>query len=293
MKAHLGNQPVQVLDRSKNLFDEEKLVEVGAVKLSSGEYYFKYASTPFQKHIWDNTENYQGQLTIALDISYISPSSTEKGVTFKFNYTDGTVSGFSGNVAVNSGYQKMIMTSTSNKIVSYIDCSYGTATTQTYIKNFQLEYGTTATEYEPYIRRFNFHSPVNLIKMPYADGLSKTQNGITFTVDEETGWVTVNGTATAIADFNFVKQFTLTIPAHSIIKGCPNGGGGLTYEIQIFRNSDSAGTPHKTFRSTGENNNEVNTFGEFVAQYARIRIRAGVTVNNLVFKPELIKLLGD
>ena len=159
--------------------------------------------------------------------------------------------------------------------------------------DFMINLGATALPHQPYLQRYDMYMYDNLIKMPYYSGNNSTHNGITFTIDEQTGWIIANGTSTAIADFNLVKSFTLTIPAHSIIKGCPNGGGGSTYEIQIFRNSDSAGTPHKTFNSIGENNNGVNTFGEFVAQFVRIRIRGGVTANNLVFKPELLRLIGD
>lgn len=285
-------QKYNVVEKTRNLLNEDKLIDVGAVKTEKNEYYFKYASTPYKKIIWENTDGYEGQITVSYDVSFINDTgSSHLGCYPMFRYEDGTALGAIGSgIYNNMGYQHTTKTSTAGKKILYIDMGYATGSTQTYLKNVQFEYGTKETSYQPYIQRYKPYIVENLIKQPYADGTSKTINGITFTVDEQTGWVTANGTSTAIADFDLCKHYTLTIPAKSAIKGCPNGGSSSTYQIQIYRQKDAGETYHKNFSSWGETDNEANTWGEFVAQFVRIRIRSGVTVNNLVFKPELIKL---
>ena len=72
--------------------------------------------------------------------------------------------------------------------------------------------GSTAEEYEPFfegLRSAKVQSikseGANLIPYPYADGMSKTSNGITFTVNDD-GSIYANGTATATTYFYIAKK---------------------------------------------------------------------------------------
>ena len=115
----------------------------------------------------------------------------------------------------------------------------------------------------------------NFIPYPYVD-TTKTVNGITF-IDNGDGTITVNGTATATADF--MLSNSLAVKAGTIISGAPNGTSETTFEIQAFLDSDNY------IQTT--NNMEVAT-KDFNAP-AMIRIRSGYAANNLVFKPMLNK----
>lgn len=119
----------------------------------------------------------------------------------------------------------------------------------------------------------------NLIPYPYAE-TTKTVNGITFT-DNGDGSITANGTATKIASFSVIwlnyqlKKGTYTI------SGCPEGGN-ITTGFYIV-----CGTTTTRFATdTGDGGtfsieNDINDFT------FSLRINSGVTVDNLVFRPQL------
>lgn len=91
-----------------------------------------------------------------------------------------------------------------------------------------LNKGDTALPYEPYFEGLR-SAPVselvsegaNLIPYPYADGMSKTMNGITFTVNND-GGITVNGTATGNAVF-IIKGISGRYMKLSELLGVPEG----------------------------------------------------------------------
>ena len=82
---------------------------------------------------------------------------------------------------------------------------YGTGDCR--ISNIQIELGTEATEYTPYIDPSTVtltRCGKNLITAPYIHGTSRTHNGVTFTVNAD-GSVKVVGTATADSYFSLCK----------------------------------------------------------------------------------------
>ena len=76
----------------------------------------------------------------------------------------------------------------------------------------------------------------NLIPYPYTDGMSKTINGVTFTVSSD-GSVTANGTATADTEFFFARNKYFEQGAYTI-SGCPAGGNSSTYYIALGSSVD-------------------------------------------------------
>ena len=124
---------------------------------------------------------------------------------------------------------------------------------------------------------------------------SKTINGITYTVNDD-GSVTANGTATANAEFIFIKDTDDVIEFKNLIRdktvtlsGCPSGGGGTTYTLRKWGQSTS-GTYYDTgdgvtFTADAESldNNSWNF---------QIRVYNGVTVSNLTFYP-MLRLASD
>jgi hypothetical protein len=143
-----------------------------------------------------------------------------------------------------------------------------------------LNEGSTALPYQPYLQRYDMYLYNNLIKTPYVSR-NTTYNGVTFTVDEETGWITANGTATAETGF-WVKGTSFF---RDLSKGTYviTDGGSAKNENAVMRFGSNIYLTDN-MRYTFEPN-------QFQSIY--IRILAGTTVNNLVFKPELLKLIGD
>lgn len=112
---------------------------------------------------------------------------------------------------------------------------------------------------------------------------SKTENGITFTTNED-GSVTVNGTATADASINFVNKegshsFSFEAGTYKLT-GCPKGGSSTTYRLGM-------NIANTTFDIGEGVTSTINA--DVTGKVIWLAISAGVTVNNLTFYPMLIK----
>ena len=122
----------------------------------------------------------------------------------------------------------------------------------------------------------------NLIPYPYVR-TTETVNGVTFT-DNEDGTITVNGTATAniayvICQSNSVTtQVKLTSGCTYTLSGCPSGGGSSKYFLR------TGGT--KSYVDYGSNVSFTAT-SDYTNAGIVIQIMNGVTVENLVFKPQI------
>lgn len=117
----------------------------------------------------------------------------------------------------------------------------------------------------------------NLMPYPYTDGMSKTVNGVTFTVNTD-GAITINGTATGFALFifstgadkiNFIGGMTYYFSCrHGIISYLTEEGGEINY---IFSDSSPS-----------------FTWGEgWIFQSIYIQLNEGQTENNLTVYPML------
>ncbi len=111
----------------------------------------------------------------------------------------------------------------------------------------------------------------NLIPFPY-EKTEHTSNGVTFVVNDD-GSITVNGTATADAYFNFANSNLLKGTYH--ISGCPSGGSVTTYYLYLRGYDFDIGQGRYFTVKTSWSNNY------------QIMIKSGYTANNLVFKPQL------
>lgn len=149
--------------------------------------------------------------------------------------------------------------------------------------DIMLNEGSTALPYMPYfsgLKNAFFKEIVstgrNLIPYPYYDGMSKTENGITFIVNTD-GTITVNGTATDRAIYYIAGLYSVSPPKNCIMTGCPSGGGSNTYSLEAY-NED------QYYHS------DVGSGTLIPANFACrviIVIRQGTTVNKIVFKPML------
>ena len=120
----------------------------------------------------------------------------------------------------------------------------------------------------------------NLLTYPYVE-TTLTRNGITFT-DNGDGTITANGTATADTQFrlqdtavypNNYNPFVNLINQRVIITGSPDGSSKDTYAIQSIQTG--------IYGNTGFTISNSNLY-----RFA-IFIKSGITVENLVFKPQI------
>ena len=102
-----------------------------------------------------------------------------------------------------------------------------------------------------------------------------TVNGVTFTNNGD-GSITANGTATANTTVQLVGAMAVISGHKYVLKGCPSGGSTTTYSIATSGASD-----------IGNGAIIANTSA---TRYVWIGITNGTTVNNLVFRPNIIDL---
>lgn len=117
----------------------------------------------------------------------------------------------------------------------------------------------------------------NLIPFPYSDGdagVSIVNNGITYTVNAD-GSITANGTASALSRFAVKAGILNNIKNGEkvVLSGCPSGGGNNIYALYT-----------QTVNNYDYGNGVTFDWASNISGIA-IVIWAGVTVNNLVFKP--------
>lgn len=146
-----------------------------------------------------------------------------------------------------------------------------------------LNAGTTALPYQPYfkgLKNASFEKIVstgkNLVPYPYEKS-TKTENGITFTVNSD-GSITANGTTTVNPSiFNLAKI--------SLKAG--------TYALRSFANVENAGVCQFYIDIPSEPNDRTGngvTFtlqDDIVNKNVNIIVNPNQTVNNLIFKPML------
>jgi hypothetical protein len=170
--------------------------------------------------------------------------------------------------------------------------------------NIQLEEGTTATSYEPFVKheilvdnekytdtlnvgtsldnrsRVNILKSKNLLKYPYQN-TTKTINGITFT-DNKDGTITINGTATANCSFSLLGNYTNEKLEGDYIYGGINGN----IVVQVIYHNNSVGYVALA-RSEGTsvkiNKNKYNT------GYIELRVSSGTVCNNVLITPMMTK----
>lgn len=125
----------------------------------------------------------------------------------------------------------------------------------------------------------------NLLPYPYVDGTSKEMNGITYTVRED-GSILVNGTATELSFFTFnYGGNKKPLPIGNLVTDTGTGYGSDTVQIQndIYINGEYSMSLQTVTKSSAK-----RSFSDKVELGAsRIKVDAGVTINNVVVYPLL------
>lgn len=146
------------------------------------------------------------------------------------------------------------------------------------ISNIQIEVGTTATEYTPYIS--NFAGGDNLIPYPYPD-TTKTEGGITFT-DNGDGSITINGTATGEYVPSFHLMETKVFPkGNYIVSGNSTNGDMVVFLYGAYGSVNTIvqknGTD-ATFNLTEDTEVNISFYAEEGASY-----------NNVTITPQIVR----
>lgn len=174
-----------------------------------------------------------------------------------------------------------------------------------------LEMGTIAHAYEPISEsNVNLKDAIdkvstsqgssqgrNLISYPYYNGTSYESNGVTYTVNEVDGTITVDGKATKESDFRLISPYDTSDrkilelgQTYTLSDGVnqPNTSG---YQAPVYFQFVRIDTTKNDFNygiSTNYGNMTWTASDANLLQYGiRIVVRSGVTVDNVVLKPML------
>ena len=187
-----------------------------------------------------------------------------------------------------------------------INVGKGTSVSDLAIKPI-LEMGTITHVYEPISEsNVNLKDAIdkvptsqgrNLISYPYYNGTSYESNGVTYTVNEVDGTITVNGTATKESDFRLISPYdtsdrkTLELGQTYTLSDGVNQPNASGYQAPVYFQFVRIDTTKNDFNygiSTNYGNMTWTASDANLLQYGiRIVVRSGVTVDNVVLKPML------
>lgn len=125
----------------------------------------------------------------------------------------------------------------------------------------------------------------NELIYPWVEG-THTESGITFTVNAD-GKITANGTATDVAWFYIrgsADKFVPPVGKHRFY-GCPSGGTGDTYRIQVYAYHGTEQNPVYTYDYGNGGIVDILENTQYLS--IAIRISKGYTAKNLVFEPAM------
>lgn len=153
-----------------------------------------------------------------------------------------------------------------DKAIGVTDACEGIVTLKSTVKNiFKLDLNTT---------KANNASSGSWSSNNY------TLDGLTYTIDEETNIVTVNGTATKDTGLNLYPKEEIAIGEPIAYSGCPSGGSADTYQLRGYVKRDGSNIVLGNDYGSG-----YVCWGN-LTQLLRliISIKSGVVCNNLKFK---------
>ena len=140
---------VTVQRTGKNLFDQDAFFGAhGGVKQEDGSWYYNLLSTIAPgSAIWKNVSGYDGQISLSLIRKTLNASGSQ-GARFKWKYVDGTT----GTIYIDNSteYVQFTNVSTAGKVVEEVEWDFGSSNNSTWIKDMSINFGSTATAYEPY-----------------------------------------------------------------------------------------------------------------------------------------------
>lgn len=249
---------VDVSVRSKNLVSIGEYPITLSGNAITGRVFSCDISTPF---------------TVSCDIT-INDIGNQGGAFIAFTYDDGTASYLVPKTSSGTN----VLTISNGKRLIKVELINWTGVVGS-LNWFQLEEGTTATEYEPYV------DPSAITVTKYGKNLfpsfdSETNNGVT--LSRVGNYYVLNGTATASGFF--VRTRSLPAGTYTISASNPTHNNNALALVQIY--SHTVGYQLTAW------DNAVNAAATATIQAAndwqfRIRYENGVTYKNFIVKPQL------
>lgn len=239
--------------------------------------------------IYDNTHGTKKDFIVKPGIKYTVSGIPNGALSTTYYLRITTINDRAHDFADNSYTQQFNITEDTAVKWVFVTVKKGVTVNNVVFKP-QLELGTTATAYTPYVPDLTAvkvkKQGKNLIPYPYLNS-TKTIAGITFTVNSD-GTITANGTAevngkATNAYFEITSISTFYIPrGNYILSGCPSGGSSTTYNLAAV---NGRGASYTKFRQDIGNGITLSSSGEY--WIITCRIMGGQTVENLTFKPQL------
>lgn len=215
--------------------------------------------------------------TISFDYLLLEQGKWDSGIKLVVYKNDLTV------LATQNSYGNLgVTTRFSLTVTADTDCTVGLCfrinNNYVTISNIQIEQGTTATEYTPYIS--NFAGGENLIPYPYPD-TTQTIGGITFT-DNGDGSITMDGTVTTegVPYFNLMETKVFS-KGNYIISGNSTNGDMVMFLYGAYGSVNTIvqknGTD-ATFSLTEDTEVNISFYAEEGASY-----------NNVTITPQIVR----
>ena len=167
-----------VSKQKRMVFPESTILEPqGWVKQEDGSWYVKYASTPYKKIIYDNTDNYSGQLFISYVYRYLDKTLIHQGAVIHIEYMDGTTEFL--NTRITDEWTTVYNITKLGKPIKKLSWIHGTGSQSTWIKDIVI---AKIDELDLLPEKYY-----------YDDSNYSNINGVTYTVNDDRS-VTGNGT---------------------------------------------------------------------------------------------------
>lgn len=262
-----------------NLFDEETYFTTNGFTKNSEGYWTRVGYPADHPHLWDNKCGYTGRVCI----KHTSYRSGGTNASFRFRYTDGTLS-FSFIPDTSTTEQTL---SASGKVVEYID--YDTSASPTiFMKDVCINLSDPSRngEYEPYEKHsYPLDSSLTLRGIPKLDA----SNNLYYDGDEYTsdGKVKRNKVQINLADLDFVAY-----PVGSDRTAYTAAGAVTTYGVKTIQSVVPNAFCSNGFIPTYQNASRWNA-GEFVFTLAGATLPANsiafITANGAYASAEAFK----
>lgn len=252
----------------KNLINESDLFSTLASQFTIADATYSGQQCKSIKRSGNTSYDYplqvNGQATISFDIATGTPSN----YYIYIHYTDGTSTEIANGDMTT--WQRISATSVANKTIASIRFSlFGwDAANIIYLKNCQLELGSTATAYEPYQGQ---EFEVNLGKNLLPNNMqTQTLNGVTFTVNDDKS-ITMSGTATARTE---PRIYSVSASSSLVkLKAGTTYYNNLPTTLYLYTTTYRVIYPNSSYTPTADE----------TATQVYIRIENGETVNTTIY----------
>ena len=137
---------VTITKTGKNLFNTDALVELGGVRQEDGTIYFENVGHLKEQVVFKAPEGVN-KVTFSYKVK-TKTTDASSGARFRAYYKNGSYA-IIGNVK-GTEYQSVTWTSHHQQTIDRIVVDYGSSTNSTWLKDLQIEWGNSCTDYEHY-----------------------------------------------------------------------------------------------------------------------------------------------